>query len=201
MRLQATLSPPGNGQLRSVVRSYLERPEARADVLQNAPIESWLDRYGIWMTPVGPDSDLTTAQRFTIAHVLSEELVKRFGERFELTEKDIYVVAHEKDGKLHDLHAVIPAPFGLELTREVMTSIGKRMVKELVLERNVERAFQRAANGTQQAASGSRWDLPPTAAQKAVLRANGRFDSELTRGEASLVIEELGRDRSWYRDR
>lgn len=181
VRTQATLSPPGNGQLRGAVRSYLERPEARPDVLQNAPIEAWLDRWSIWISPNESDID-----RFTVARVVSEELVRRHGEHG-LTENDIYVVAHEKDGKLHDIHAVIPAPFGLDITRSEMRAIGNRIVRELSLERNLERALDRSRNSDETRA---------TSAQMAVLRGHGgQIPTDLTRREASMLIQELIRGR------
>jgi hypothetical protein len=192
VRLNATLSPPGNGQLRGVVRSYLERPEARPDVLQDAPIESWLDRWSIWMSP--SDSDVNP---FTIAHVLTEELGRRHG----VDEKEVYVVAHHKDGKLHDLHAVIEAPFGRDLTRKEMASIGRVMVRELARERNLERVFERSRKEPVGDGASSRSDMPATAAQKAVLRGHGSTDVEVTRAEANMAIEELIGARSWTRER
>jgi hypothetical protein len=202
VRMDAHYSPFEN-QSKGALRSYLERAEARApdqtrmvyvnglgrpeNVLQNAPLEMWLDRWSIWVNPSEPD-----VNAYTAIHVISEELGRRFG----IAEDEIYVVRHhDRDGagKWH-LHFVVPAREGMQLDRAVMREIGAVMVRELVLERAIERALDPA----RQRPSESGWDLPPTDAQLSVLRGAGRVDPRMTRGEASLVIEQIIGERSWY---
>lgn len=208
LRMEAHYSPFEN-QSRGALRSYLERKEAQdpehtrsvftnglghpENVLQNAHLEQWLDRWSIWMNPSAHDVNPHTA-----IDVLVKELERRFG----VHEDDIYVVQHhDRDdagkatGKWH-LHAVIRAEPGMNLDRKTVQEIGRVMVRELVLERAVERALdpdrRRADEG---AASG--WDQPPTDAQMAVLHKAGKPGRDLTRGDASLAIEAIVGESSW----
>ena len=136
IRAQATLSPSTN-PTRGSTRSYLERPEAEPVVLQEAPIEQWPDRWSIW---IRPSEDMTNTD--VIARVLTAELGTRFG----VSSKDVYVVEHgsaKTDGGWHvHVHAVVPAQPGMDLTREVMASIGREIVHELVLERQIEMTME-----------------------------------------------------------
>jgi hypothetical protein len=136
IRAQATLSP-STSPTRGAMRSYLERPEAEPVVLQPAPIEQWPDRWSIW---IRPSEDMTNTD--VIARVLTAELGTRFG----LSSEDVYVVEHgsaRTDGGWHvHVHAVVPALPGMDLTREVMASIGREIVRELVLERQLEKAME-----------------------------------------------------------
>jgi hypothetical protein len=72
-----------------------------------------------------------------------------------------------------------------------------------VLERQLERALAPADEESGGGSVGGHWNDPPTDAQLAVLRAHGRAARDITRGEASLVIEEITGERSFYggRDR
>lgn len=210
LRMEAHYSPFEN-QSRGSLRSYLERKDAQdpehtrtvwangigcpENVLQNAPLEQWLDRWSIWMNPSEHD-----VNPYTAIHALSAELKRRFG----VHEDDIYVVQHfdrdqagKSTGKWH-LHFVIRAEPGMDLSRPVLREIGDKLVRELVLERAVERALDPARRRAQEGSATSGWDQPPTDAQLAVLRRSGRVGANITRGEASLAIEAITGERSWY---
>jgi hypothetical protein len=196
VRCSAAYSPHEN-QTRGTVRSYLERRDAVPEIMHPAWIEGHPDRWGIWIRPsenVDPD---------VLASVLQDQLQERYGIEW----ADVYLVRHtDADGHQH-YHAVTPAwvivdeesgaTKKVEITREDMTEIGREMVRELVLERQVERVFEAPENGS----TGGRWDLPATEDQMRILRQHGRAARDLTRGEASLVIETLIGERSWYAGR
>lgn len=184
---------PHAAQPRAVLRSYLERPGAQADVIQPSRFEDCFDRWGIWVRPSEPGCN-----SFTIARVLTEEVGKRFG----IAEEDVYVVEHrtiDKRGQeMTHVHAVVPSFGPKMITRRHLNEIGKRLAQELVLERNLERALSSGSEQSGATTTGGAWDGPPTDKQLAILRANGRAARDITRGEASLVIESLIGERSWY---
>lgn len=125
----AALSGPSN-RLKASTRAYLEREmEPAADVLQDAPLEQWDERWSLWINPVIAD-----ANGFTIADVLTRELEARYGYH----EDDVYVVEHTNEHGKH-VHAVVPARDGVEITREDMASIGREVIKALELERQLDR--------------------------------------------------------------
>lgn len=216
VRMDAHYSP-FERQSRGALRSYLERADAQApgqrmvyvnglghpdNVLQNAPLEQWLDRWSIWINPSEHDVSPWTAM-----HALNEELGRRFG----LAEEDVYIVQHHEPGapERWHLHAVVPATSKtrgadgtlvvreVKLERETMREIGQRMVRALVLERAVEHAL----DPTRRRPAENGWDLPATERQVGVLRRAGRPAAGLTRGEASLSIEAMGWELSWMHDR
>jgi hypothetical protein len=214
LRMEAHYSPYEK-QSRGALRSYLERREAQgpdlgksividgekhpANVLQNQPLEQWLDRWSIWLNPSEKDVD-----PYVVIHALTEALGRRYG----LTDEDVYAVQHydgpEVDSGWH-LHVVVPRRDGMDLDRrEVLGEIGRAVAREALLARAVERALERARNGPAagaEGAVGSGWDLAPTARQMEVLRRAGQYDPNITRGQASLVIERIIGERSWYHER
>jgi hypothetical protein len=204
VRGEATFSPQ-EAQTRGTLRAYLERSEADPVVVQQALLEDWLDRWGIWIRPSEPDADPAV-----VTSVLKEELERRYG----IDPRDVFIVRHtstDKDGQPHyHYHAVVPAwvieneetgaARKVEITRDDMTAIAKELARELLLERQLDRALepkQESGAGT----VGGRWDMPPTDTQMSMLRAHGKAARDITRGEASLVIEEITGTRSWYAGR
>jgi len=193
---------PFERQQRGALRSYLERGEVAPDVLQASAFEYSLDRWSIWVNPSERDIN-----PMTMAHVLTTELERRFG----VAEDEVFIVQHhdqvERDpqtGRLvatpestWHLHAVVPHREGMQIDREATVAMAREIARELVLERAVERAL----DPERKVVAGSGWDLPATDAQMAVLRSAGRADPTLTRGDASLIIETLGYDRSWVHER
>jgi hypothetical protein len=135
VRAQATRSLTSSP--RGSRRAYLERADAEPVVLQQAPIETWPERWSIWIRP--SEAMVNTD---VIARVLTAELGTRFG----VSPEDVYVVEHgsaRTDGGWHlHVHAVVPAQPGMDLTREVMASIGREIVRELVLERQLNKAME-----------------------------------------------------------
>ena len=172
-------------------------------MLQDAPIEQWLDRWSLWLNPSEHDVD-----PYVAIHAVTEELQRRFG----VPGEDVYVVEHKNpDGAAWHLHFVIRAGPTMPddaLNRETVRSIGKRVARELVQARALERALERRHRSPdgEAALAGARvsgWDKPATADQLSVLQRAGRVGAGLSRAEASLAIEQLpGMDASWYeRDR
>ena len=99
LRCDAHYSPLSN-QSRGSLRGYLERKEAQApdtknvyhqgvgrpdNVLQDAPLETWPDRWSIWLNPSEHD-----VNPFVAIHALAQELERRFG----IAEEDLYAVQH-----------------------------------------------------------------------------------------------------------
>ena len=91
------------------------------------------------------------------------------------------------------LHVVIPAREGMKLDNKTLRPIGDVIVRELVLERALERALDPA----RQRPVESGWDLPATDKQMAVLSGRGKAATGLTRGEASQAIEAVTGVRSF----
>jgi hypothetical protein len=177
-------------------------------VVSQTPFEDHLDRWGIWIHPSEPHADPEL-----IASVLTEQLEARYG----IDPRDVYIVRHtslDKDGRPHDhYHAVVPAwvieneetgeARKVEITREDRTAIAQEIARELVLERQLERALSPPDEESGGGSVGGHWNDPPTDRQMTILNAHGRAARDITRGEASLVIEEITGERSFYggRDR
>jgi hypothetical protein len=204
----ATYSPY-EAQTRGTSRAYLERSDASPLVVQQVPFEDYLDRWGIWIRPSEPHAD-----EHVVLSVLQEFLESRYG----IDPQDVYLTRHssvDKHGNMHDhYHAVVPAwvienedtgeARKVEITREDMTAFAKELARELVLERQLNRTLAASEDGGEAGGSvGGHWNDPPTDKQMDILRAHGRAARDITRGEASLVIEEIIGERSWYggRDR
>lgn len=138
VRANATLSTEKGGFAKGARRDYLEREEALPYVMQDAAIEDWPERWSIWLNP----SEHVSSD--VAARVLAETLHERHGVKRE----DLYIVEHThlpEDGdrlpRVH-LHAVVRGREGLELSRSAMHGIGREIVKELVLERQLDRAME-----------------------------------------------------------
>ena len=186
VRMEAHYSPYEK-QSKGALRSYLERPDAAPDVLQEMVFEQHLDRWSIWINPSEND-----VNPYVAIHALEQELEKRFG----IAPEDTYCVQHHdpKNPDAWHLHVMVPAREGMKLDNKTLRPIGDVIVRDLVLDRAVERALDPA----RQRPVESGWDLPATEAQRAVLNAHGRAASDLTRGDASLAIEAITGERSWY---
>jgi hypothetical protein len=114
---------------RGARRDYLERADASPEVLRDAPIESYPERWSVWLWSSDPSADPKA-----IARAFSEQLQHRVG----IDPKQVYAVAHmNRDGSRH-LHFVVPAIEGMELTPEVMRELGREVVRDLSLARTME---------------------------------------------------------------
>ena len=187
VRMEAHYSPYER-QSRGALRSYLERPDAGPDVLQEAAFEYHLDRWSLWVTPSEHD-----VNPYVAIHALEQELERRFG----IEHEDVYVVQHhDKDApERWHLHVVMPNREGMKLDRKTLREIGAVMARELVL----ERALERVLDPERQVPVESGWDRPATDKQMAVLNGRGgRTAPGLTRGEASIAIEAVTGEASWY---
>lgn len=141
VRASATLSTQEQGHLDGATRAYLEREDAHADVLQDAPFEQWPERWAVWVSPSLEDG--SPVNSFKVAHEMSEHLRRRFG----ASDKDVYAVEHvnvDRNGRMSmHVHLVVKPQEGMDLSRKEMTRFARGLAQELAIERNLDRALER----------------------------------------------------------